>query len=278
MVHRVKNQLIGAFSTSNGFGNPVYIIYDYGKWDTETRQKITSFVNLSECVFVNAITQQKITCTPIIELRIFNPNSPMKFAGHPLIGAIRSFRETLGIDEGIIDTGDMQVKFHSTETQGGITSCLEIPNPVSEKFQHSAELCQVLSIPKQDLPIYDCGPRHVFLRVPSLRMLREFDPHWVSLSKFKNIALNVYFAKGKYVENRMFSPSYGVYEDRATGTAVIPILKEIRKSDSSLDHIEVTQGVSRSSGVLMNGNYSVENTIYTLSGMTTIVAEGGFTL
>ncbi|AKK07197.1 phenazine biosynthesis protein PhzF family [Corynebacterium mustelae] len=278
MTARIANHLIGAFSTSYGFGNPVYVVYDYGNLSVEVRQQITSFVNLSECVFVNAISWSERTPNPIIELRIFNPNDSMKFAGHPLIGAIRSFREMWGIKKGIIDTGYMQVEFQLLETHHGATSYLRIPDPLRSVYEDSAKLCQMLSMQEQDLPIYDCGPRHVLVKVPTLDELRSFDPNWESLKRFKDIALNAYFVEGEYIENRMFSPSYGVYEDRATGTAVIPILKEIRKSAPSLTHIEVTQGVGRASGVLMCGDYSVENAFYTLSGQTTLIGEGEFVL
>lgn len=276
MTSRVKNELVGAFSTSRGLGNPVYVVYDYGTWTPEYRQLITSTVNLSECVFINSITPSNGQRPAMVDVSIYNPNNAMRFAGHPLIGTIGSLRNTLGIEKGIIDTGHFQSAFHSHKTDGGVKSYLGVQEPYGEIYDSSIQLCKALSIPECLLPIYDCGPRHVLIKADSIKSLREFDPKWERLKMFKDIALNVFFSESGYVENRMFSPSYGVYEDRATGTAVIPILKELRKVNPSMDYIEIAQGVNKGAGVLMQGAFQRDTSSYVLSGLTTIIAEGEF--
>ena len=35
MFSRVNIHMIGAFSSAAGLGNPVYVVYDYGKWSFE---------------------------------------------------------------------------------------------------------------------------------------------------------------------------------------------------------------------------------------------------
>ncbi|WP_311157449.1 PhzF family phenazine biosynthesis isomerase [Rothia dentocariosa] len=273
MFSRVNIHMIGAFSSAAGLGNPVYVVYDYGKWSFEKRQAFASFVNVSECVFIDNVEYYG-NSKAVVNLQIFNPNNVMKFAGHPLIGAVRSFWEYLKIDEGIIHTGPWRVPFVSEHEQESVLSKIMIPDPSVKKYDRSADLCALFEVPVRALPIYDCGPRHVLLRVPKISDLRNFDPQWESLKKFEDIALNVYFAEGGYIENRMFSPSYGVYEDRATGSAVIPLLKELRRENPSRTSINVSQGILRKSGVSMIGQYDPKSGSYTLSGMTTFILEG----
>ena len=55
MFSRVNIHMIGAFSSAAGLGNPVYVVYDYGKWSFEKRQAFASFVNVSECVFIDNV-------------------------------------------------------------------------------------------------------------------------------------------------------------------------------------------------------------------------------
>lgn len=273
MSHSAATQLVGAFSTKEGKGNPVYVVYDMGSWTINERQRFTSFANLSECVFVQSI-EGVAAREPTIKVQIFNPNGSMKFAGHPLIGTIRSLHDKLGINSGTIDTGAVTVSFRSKESTDGRLAELEIPDPQSNTYDQSFDLCRIYNLPTVTLPIYDCGPRHVLLRMPDRRSLTSFDPQWEQLKQFNDIALNVYHVGESYVENRMFSPSYGVYEDRATGSAVIPLLKEMRINNPSIETIRVVQGTNRQSGVMMQGSYLPERKSYFLSGATNSVLVG----
>lgn len=265
--------MVGAFSTHEGQGNPVYVVYDMGNWEADERQKFTSFANLSECVFVQSVKRTSID-EPTVEIQIFNPNGAMKFAGHPIIGAIRSLYDKLGIDSGVINTGSVTAAFRSKDSVDGRISQLEVPDPQSSIYDRSFDLCDLYGVTARALPIYNCGPRHVLLRMPDNRSLASFDPQWERLKTFNDIALNVYSVGATGVENRMFSPSYGVYEDRATGSAVIPLLKEIRKTNSSIETIRVTQGTNRKAGVLMYGRYLPQQEKYILSGLTNSVMAG----
>lgn len=273
MSRSVNVQLVGAFSSQEGSGNPVYIVYDMGKWTRERRQRFTSFANLSECVFIENVDKSRGDVATI-DVRIFNPNESMGFAGHPLIGTIYSLHDCLGIDEGILDTGSMKVHFRSKSSPSGRVSELEIPDPASGIYDRSHDLCQIYDLPNSNLPIYDCGPRHVLIRVPDRHSLAAFNPQWEQLKNFDDIALNVYYVDDSHIENRMFSPAYGVYEDRATGSAVIPLLKEVRMDNPSIDTIRVTQGTNRKSGVMMHGKYSPGQRRYSLSGLATSVLKG----
>lgn len=273
MPYSVTTQLVGAFSTKEGKGNPVYVVYDMGSWTANERQRFTSFVNLSECVFVQNIEGLEVG-EPTIKVQIFNPNGSMKFAGHPLIGTIRSLYDNLGVDSGMIDTGEVTVSFRSKESSGVRLAELEIPDPQSNIYAQSFDLCRVYNLPPAHLPIYNCGPRHVLLRVPDAQSLASFDPQWEQLKKFNDIALNVYYVGESCIENRMFSPAYGVYEDRATGSAVIPLLKEARISNPSIETIRVVQGTNRQAGVMMQGSYLPKRESYFLSGATSSLLVG----
>ncbi|MEV7801196.1 PhzF family phenazine biosynthesis isomerase [Microbacterium foliorum] len=273
MNTKIDTQLVGAFSTDSGIGNPVYVVYDMNQWSPDERQLFTNFVNVSECVFVNGIEESKKS-QPTINVNIYNPNGRMKFAGHPLIGTIKSLHDMWGINSGNINTGYLIIPFNYKKKDDGYISELEVPENTSRTYEKSAELCALYDMPYTQLPIYDCGPKHVFIRVHDKRILNEFNPKWESLKEFKDIALNVYYKTDTYIENRMFSPAYGVYEDRATGSAVIPLLKELQKENPSVDSIEVIQGTNRKSGVVMYGRYLPDQNRYVLSGKATKVMSG----
>lgn len=273
MSSRAFVHLVGSFSAGGGHGNPVYVVYEMGGWTQVAKQQFTSFANVSECVFVERVTPSSAG-EDTIKVAIYNPNGKMDFAGHPLIGAARSLYEHFGIEAGLLDTGSVKIKFSSRVENGCRVAELEVPEPGSQTYERSADLCRLYDLPISELPIYDCGPRHVLLSVPNRRLLRNFDPKWEELKNFEDIALNVFCLDNSYVENRMFSPSYGVYEDRATGSVVIPILKELRKLKPQVKSVKVLQGTNRDSGVLMQGSYSEDSGKCHVWGNTSLLLEG----
>lgn len=81
MVQRVFWQ-VDVFTTELYRGNPVAIVFDASGLTDETMQAIAREMNLSETVFVLPPSNRHAD----YKVRMFTPQSEMRFAGHPTIG------------------------------------------------------------------------------------------------------------------------------------------------------------------------------------------------
>src|SRR5437773_8894 len=81
---------VDVFTRKPFSGNPVAVVLDADRLDTDEMQRIAAWTNLSETTFVLAPSAAGTE----YRLRIFTPKQELPFAGHPTIGSAHAVLES----------------------------------------------------------------------------------------------------------------------------------------------------------------------------------------
>lgn len=235
--------VVDAFARTPLTGNPVAVFFGSDDLTAEQMQRIAREMNLSESTFVLEPRQGAD-----FHVRIFTPVNELPFAGHPLLGTAIALGARTYADRLRIETAMGVIPFELQRVDGKVVSArMHQPVPVWESFDRTGELLEALGVSESALPveIYRNGPRHALVGLESVEALSKLDPDHRALARFPDMAANCFAGAGSNWRNRMFSPSYGVVEDAATGSAAGPIAIHLARHGLSAygRHIEITQGV-----------------------------------
>ena len=85
-------QLIDVFNSGSFTGNPLAVVFAADDLDTDSMQRITRWVNLSETTFLLPPTADKAD----YRVRIFTLQRELPFAGHPTLGTCHAWLEAGG--------------------------------------------------------------------------------------------------------------------------------------------------------------------------------------
>lgn len=211
-------------------GNPLAVVRDAGHLTTAQMQTIAREFNLSETIFVMPPRDPAHTA----RVRIFFPTAEIPFAGHPTVGcAIHlateahqgDFTATITLEE---EAGLVPV----TVTRQGQTIRAEfvapvIPQPTAIAPRDLA--ARALDLAPEALAAHMLralkgGPAFLFVGLTTLAALaraRPIEPHWSALMQAAGVDGAFLYAPGDGVDyrTRMFSPTAGIPEDPATGSA-----------------------------------------------------------
>lgn len=86
-------QLVDVFGIRAFTGNPVAVVADAAGLDTDTMQRITRWLNLSESTFLLPPTDPQAD----YQVRIFTLDRELPFAGHPTLGTCHAWLATGGV-------------------------------------------------------------------------------------------------------------------------------------------------------------------------------------
>lgn len=215
-------------------GNPLAVVLEAGGLTPAQMQTIAREFNLSETIFV----QPPRDPAHRARVRIFFPTAEIPFAGHPTIGCAillaetdhgpGDFETTLVLEE---EAGLVPVRIR--RAMGCITA--EFTAPV---LPHAAPgsadpalIARALDLAPADLgfaahrpAIWQGGPRFLYVPLASLAALgraRPIEPHWSALMQAAGVDSAYLYTPGEDVDfrARMFSPTAGIPEDPATGSA-----------------------------------------------------------
>jgi len=214
-------------------GNPLAIVEQAQGLSTAQMQIIAREFNLSETIFVMPPRDPAHTA----RVRIFFPTAEIPFAGHPTVGCAihlacagrgsEDFETTITLEE---EAGLVPVH---VSRKGGVTRA-EFRAPVLPHAHggtlDSAELAAALDLPECALGFDRHGPGlwaggPAFLYVPvadrdALRHARPIEPHWSAVMAAGHVdSAYVYTRADGGFDARMFSPTAGIPEDPATGSA-----------------------------------------------------------
>ncbi|MES2434398.1 MAG: PhzF family phenazine biosynthesis protein [Pseudomonadota bacterium] len=224
---------LDVFTQTPFAGNPLAIVLGADSLTPAEMQTIAREFNLSETIFVQKPQNPAHTA----RVRIFFPTAEIPFAGHPTVGcAIHLACQT--------HTGDFETLI-TLEEEAGLV-------PVTVTRQGSdvqAEfVAPVLPFPvTTDLPLdliaaslgltpaqigfanhhpatHQGGPRFLYVPIDTLQTLsqaRPHEPHWSALMDLAEVDSAYLYTPGQYsdYQARMFSPTAGIAEDPATGSA-----------------------------------------------------------
>ncbi|MDE1479727.1 PhzF family phenazine biosynthesis protein [Xenorhabdus bovienii] len=248
----MHNSIVIDYNVVNAFthipleGNPVAVFHDSEALSAPVMQAIARQLQLSETTFISERTEDGHA-----RVRIFTPVNELPFAGHPLMGAASAFSRRHGLNHFVFHT-DIGVIPISVEHHSKMLSEVKITVPLAsaKPFAEEKKLLAALSLEKTELPveIYDVGARHVLVAVNSISTLHGLQPDHRALADFDDLAVNCFSWQGKQVENRMFSPAYGVTEDAGTGSVVGPIAQHLIKYGK----LQMNEKLVIEQGILLN--------------------------
>ncbi|WP_286197063.1 PhzF family phenazine biosynthesis protein [Tropicibacter sp. R15_0] len=223
------------FTTERFTGNPLAIVRGADGLSTEAMQTIAREFNLSETIFVQTPDDPAHSA----KVRIFFPTDEIPFAGHPTIGcAIHLALET-------VPEGDFETKI-TLEEQAGLVPVRVwrqaghmqaefqapiVPFAASEgRAPEARDLAAALDLSEEQIGmsdhapgVFEGGPRFMYVPVRDLEALaqaRPIEPAWstaIAAGAVDNAY--VYAAVDGGYQARMFSPTAGILEDPATGSA-----------------------------------------------------------
>lgn len=269
--------LVNAFSDVPYKGNPVYVIHATSTMEDEVKAELARHLRLSEVTFVEDVAD--VSGEPQeYRVDVYNPEGRMEFAGHPLIGTAASIGRRYGVSRGVMDTGTRRVSFEYRPQQGGLCR-IEAPPFRRGVYKRSADLAAVIDAPVRStcFPIYDVGPRHVLVELADKDAVEHMSVDYEALRSFNDIAIHCFAWDEDSVENRMFSPAYGVYEDAGTGSVVAPFLHEARLSHPDRTSLLIRQGTFIGSECRMRAAWRADER-YLIEGQTVKCGEGGLSL
>lgn len=248
-------------------GNPLAIVLGADDLSVAQMQTLAREFNLSETIFV----QRPANPAHTARVRIFFPTAEIPFAGHPTIGcAIHlataeagqgDFHSEITLEEeaGLVP---VQVWRRGAETRAEFTAPV-VPHGVTDAPDLAAaldpdRLSGALGLDPAEIGfgahrpgLWQGGPRFLYAPVASLAALgraRPIQPIWSEQMLAAGVdSIYLYTAgEGCDYRARMFSPTAGIAEDPATGSASAILAAQLLASgalDPGTTRLTLQQGV-----------------------------------
>jgi len=203
-------------------GNQLAVFTDARAIPEELLQPLAVEVGFSETVFVYRAEGEGHA-----RIRIFTPVREVPFAGHPTLGAAFVLAAPMQLGSIVLETGAGPVPV-VLERDGDriVFGRMEQPLPTWGPYPREEELLRALGVERSQLPVevYDAGPRHVFVALPSRDAVGRLAPDLQALSAHGDVlGINCFAGEGSEWKTRMFAPAWGMPEDPATGSAAGPL-------------------------------------------------------
>jgi trans-2,3-dihydro-3-hydroxyanthranilate isomerase len=248
-------------------GNPLAIVLGADALTTAQMQTMAREFNLSETIFV----QRPANPAHTARVRIFFPTAEIPFAGHPTIGCAIHLAEAMaGPDDferhlvleeeaGLVP---VIVRRHGGVSVAELTAPV-VPHGVSDAPDRAGALdpnalAAALALTPGEIGfgahqpgLWQGGPRFLYVPVAGLAALaraRPMEPAWSGVMRAGGIDSAYLYATGEGCDYqaRMFSPTAGIPEDPATGSASAILAAQLLASgalDQSQTRLILHQGV-----------------------------------
>ena len=242
-------------------GNPVAVVLEADGLSRAQMQSIAREFNLSETIFVMAPRDPANTA----RVRIFFPTDEIPFAGHPTLGcaallarlrnAAKTFGDRIVLEEeaGLVP---VEISHEAGLTTGEFTAPV-LPHAHTGRAD-AALLAAALGLPEAAIGfdahrpgVFAGGPAFLFIPLAdrdALAYARPVEPHWSRAMEAGHIdAAYLYTPDGlARFRARMFSPTAGIPEDPATGSASAILAAQLLASGALQEgetRWHLTQGV-----------------------------------
>jgi len=247
-------------------GNPLAIVLGADGLTTGQMQTLAREFNLSETIFVQAPANPAHTA----RVRIFFPTAEIPFAGHPTIGC--AIHLALAMGEGDFDRRlvleeeaglvPVRVTRHGRDLWAEFVAPV-LPHAVVDAPDpgHALDpqrLATALGLHADDIGfashrpgLWQGGPRFLYAPVASLDALaraRPIQPVWSDVMQAAGVDSIYLYTSGDGCDYRarMFSPTAGIPEDPATGSASAILAAQLQASGALRDgetRLTLQQGV-----------------------------------
>lgn len=259
-------------------GNPLAVVLGAETLSAAQMQIIAREFNLSETIFVMPPVNPAHTA----RVRIFFPTAEIPFAGHPTIGcaillACRmqpegDFTRDLVLEE---EAGPVPVRVtrRGTRCEAEFTApLLPTAAPGSAPRELIARALDLdpdaIGFGQHAPGIWQGGPAFLYVPVADLATLaraRPIEPHWSALMDSAGVDSAYLYTPGADCDfrARMFSPTAGIPEDPATGSATAILAAQLRAARalrSGVQAFSLRQGVEmgRPSELRLTVDYTPE--------------------
>lgn len=236
-------------------GNPLAVVTGADDLSAAQMQVIARQFNLSETIFVMAPRDPANTA----RVRIFFPTAEIPFAGHPTIGCALHLAD--GRDGQILleeEAGLVPVKIRGGQAEF-IAPRLPVPHggAVGAEGLDAGLIARALDLADAAIGFdghrpaaWQGGPAFLFVPVADLAALaaaRPIEPYWSgAMAQAQVDSAYLYTGEGDGYRARMFSPTAGIPEDPATGSASAILAAQLLASGALADgenRINLRQGV-----------------------------------
>lgn len=245
----LKYHIWDVFTDTPFTGNPLAIVTDADDLTTSQMQTIAREFNLSETIFVMAPRDPAHTA----RVRIFFPTAEIPFAGHPTIGCALFLAQARGLDHVVLEE---QAGLVSVTLSDGLAEFAApvLPAPTGATVDPTL-LAAALDLSADDFGphspgVHTGGPAFLYAPVRDLAALahaRPIEPHWSAVMGACHVDSAYLYAPqpGGY-RARMYSPTAGIPEDPATGSATAILAAQLLQNHTLPDGetvIALRQGV-----------------------------------
>lgn len=229
-------------------GNPLAIVEGADDLSTAQMQTIAREFNLSETIFVQTADDTANTA----KVRIFFPTAEIPFAGHPTIGCALHLAKKRGLDHVVLEEVAGLVPVTITNATAQFTAPIvpfDCNITVDPELAASALGLTTTQIGPHTAGVHEGGPRFLYMPVvneAALQQARPLQPAWDQLMQACKVD-SAYLYTPSF-NARMFSPTAGIPEDPATGSASAILASQLLQN-GALDNdgttkLQLTQGVS----------------------------------
>ena len=254
---KLKFHTLDVFTTRKFSGNPLAVVLGADHLSTEQMQTITKEFNLSETTFVMKPENPANTA----KVRIFFPGGEMPFAGHPTLGTAVLLAE-LNSKPGCTISTEIRLELKAGLTPVKVTRIAEqcsgiftapiVPFIVDVPLPSVSATAKALNLELEDIGFgghaitsLEGGPRFFYVPVKTRAALEKSqvrEPYWSDLIKPLGSGVDAayVYTRGGDGPNvsfraRMYSPTGGIPEDPATGSATALLAAQLLKAENLKD-------------------------------------------
>lgn len=256
-MRRYRFVTVDVFTGTRFGGNPLAVFPDARGLSDAEMQALAAEFNLSETTFVLPPDDPANTA----RVRIFTPKVEMPFAGHPNVGTGFVLASERGGDalrfEEIAGLVDIRIERDAAGAVAQAVIAAPLPLALGEEFT-PVQLAGCAGIEPWEVVTENHRPMQASVGNPFVLM--EVTPAALTraapdTAEFRRVAQTIpalasraaiylYARDGASVRARMFSPSLGVGEDPATGSAATPLAALLLKlSGAERGAWDIAQGV-----------------------------------
>lgn len=212
-------QVWDVFTDTPFTGNPLAIVETSGDLTTAQMQTLARQFNLSETIFLMPPSDPANAA----RARIFFPTAEIPFAGHPTIGASLFLAARDGLADLVLEE---EAGLVPVSIRDGVAQFTAPVLPVRHGGSVSMSLCaEALGLSEDVIGPHEPGAFKggpAFLYIPlrdrdSLAHARPMEPAWTALMDSADV--DSAWIYDPDLNARMFSPTAGIPEDPATGSA-----------------------------------------------------------
>jgi trans-2,3-dihydro-3-hydroxyanthranilate isomerase len=256
-------------------GNQLAVFTDARQVDTSDMQAIALEMGFSETVFVLPAEQGGHA-----RMRIFNPRSEMRFAGHPTLGTAFVLGAPLQLGVIALETGVgiVEVALERDDSGRIVFGRMIQPLPEVRPVAETAAIFGALGVSGSTLPVqlYDNGTTHILVALESEDAVVALEPDIPAIAALGVTGVSCFAGEGNRWKTRMFWPGG---EDAATGSAAGPLAVHLSRHGLVAwgEWIEISQGVEIGRPSTLHARADAQDgelTQVSVGGSAVVVARG----